>query len=71
MGEVIIGQLPIYKRPVEDTKPVVIEDKGERSEPLPPTPKASIKTALNQKQRGAIGRKMIADFVKANEGKIV
>lgn len=50
-----------------------VDSEGELSEPEPtrPTAKADIKATLNQKQRGAIGKKMVADFITVNAGRTV
>ena len=60
-GEVIIGSLPIYKRPVTEPEPKDTVPVKTTPEPKP----------MSQMQRGAIGRKMWEDFMASNVGKIV
>lgn len=70
-GEVIIGTLPIYKRPEPKTVEVVevVEDKGERSEPIVSTP--ATPAALNMRERGEIGRKLFKTVIESKRGQTV
>lgn len=58
---------------IEDTEsssPVTSEPERSEGEPTT-TAKADLKSALNQKQRGAIGRRMVNDFITVNQGKTI
>ena len=66
-GEVIVGQLPIYKQPIKDAKPKTVEPEAPKPGPIVTPPLSS----LNKRERGELGRKLFAAVIEANRGKTV
>jgi hypothetical protein len=66
-GEVIIGTLPIYKRPIDESIEPVLTEPIKNVKPVP----AATPASLNKRERGEIGRKIFATIIDAKRGETV